>query len=106
MSNVNAVTDDNFEAEVMKSTLPVLVDFWAPWCGPCRMIAPILDELSNEFAGKVKIVKVDIDSNQKVASTYNIRSIPTLLIVKDGQIIEQIVGAQPKTALATKLSAL
>lgn len=88
--------DGNFDQEVIGSDLPVLVDFWAVWCGPCRMIAPIVEELSKEYEGKVKVGKLDVDNNPRVASTYGIRSIPTLLVFKDGQVVEQIVGAVPK----------
>ncbi len=98
------ITDNNFETEVLKSNLPVLVDFWAIWCMPCKMIAPIVDEIANEFEGKLKVGKVDIDSNQNFAMKFGIRSIPTLLIFKDGKVVEQIVGAAPKKALIEKIS--
>ena len=94
------VTDATFEQEVLKSDVPVLLDFWAPWCGPCKMIAPILDEIAPEFAGKVKIVKINVDDNQLVAGQFGIRSIPTLLLFKNGQLVATQVGALPKSQLA------
>ena len=98
-------TDANFEEEVLKSELPVLIDFWAVWCGPCKMIAPSIDQLANEYEGKAKIGKVDVDNNQQIATKYGIRSIPTLLIFKDGKMVDQIVGALPKPKIAEKLNA-
>jgi thioredoxin 1 len=98
------LSEINFEQEVLKSNTPVLVDFWAVWCGPCKMIAPIVDELSVEYEGKLKIGKVDVDNHQQIAMQYGIRSIPTLLIFKDGKVVEQIVGAAPKKSLVEKLS--
>ena len=97
--NVLNVTDATFAAEVEQSTLPVLVDFWAPWCGPCRMVAPVIDELSGEYAGRVKFVKVNTDENQNVASAYGIRSIPTLAVFRDGQPVDGVLGAVPKKIL-------
>ena len=95
------VTDATFEQEVLKSDVPVLLDFWAPWCGPCRMVAPILDELAEEFAGRAKIAKVNVDENQQVPAQFGIRSIPTLILFKDGQVVATQVGALPKSQLAT-----
>ena len=97
------LSETNFEQEVLKATIPVLVDFWAVWCGPCKMIAPIVDELSVEYEGKLKIGKVDVDNHQSIAMQYGIRSIPTLLIFKAGKVVEQIVGAAPKKPLVEKL---
>ncbi|MCS7053566.1 MAG: thioredoxin [Ignavibacterium sp.] len=96
-------TDQNFEEEVIKSELPVLVDFWAVWCGPCKMIAPIVEQLAEELAGKVKVGKLDVDSNQETSIKYGIRGIPTLLIFKNGQVVDTIVGAVPKATILNKL---
>jgi thioredoxin 1 len=98
------LNEANFEQEVLKANTPVLVDFWAVWCGPCKMIAPIVDELAVEYDGKLKIGKVDVDSQQQIAMQYGIRSIPTLLVFKSGKVVEQIVGAAPKKSLIDKLS--
>ena len=97
------VTDDSFSNEVLNSELPVLVDFWAEWCGPCKMVSPIVEELSNEYNGKVKVAKLDVDSNPQTATNYGIRGIPTLLMFKDGAAVDQIVGAVPKTQIAERL---
>lgn len=106
MGNPITITDDSFQAEVVDSSLPVLVDFWAVWCGPCRMVAPIVDELAVEYEGRVKVGKVDVDSEQKIAADYGIRSIPTLLIFKNGELADQVVGAVPKKQLVEKLDAV
>jgi thioredoxin 1 len=103
MSSANPVTDATFKDEVLDSELPVLVDFWAPWCGPCRMVAPVVDEISQQYAGRIKVVKMNTDENPEVASTYGIRSIPTLMIFKGGSRVDMVVGAVPKTTLATTL---
>ena len=97
------VSDDTFDDEVIKSEIPVLVDFWADWCAPCKMIAPVVEQLADEFDGKVKIAKMDIDSNTKVAAEYGIRGIPTLLIFNDGNPVDQVVGVVPKAVLTRKL---
>jgi thioredoxin 1 len=103
MSNATAVSDATFEAEVVNSSVPVIVDFWAEWCGPCRMIAPILDEIAASYAGRVKVVKVDVDSNSRTASQFSVMSIPTLLFFKNGKVQDQIVGALPKKMLQEKV---
>jgi thioredoxin 1 len=102
-ANVTHVTDANFEQEVMRSTEPVLVDFWAPWCGPCKAIAPVIDELANEYAGRLKVVKVNVDDNPQAPSRFGVRGIPTLLVIRGGQVKEQIVGAVPKRHLEKAL---
>jgi len=99
------VTDQSFENDVLKSSEPVVVDFWAEWCGPCRMIAPTLEEISNEMAGKVKIVKLNVDENPRIAAQFGIRSIPTLMIFKSGQLAAQKVGAASKGDLSKWISA-
>lgn len=98
-------TDANFEEEVLKSEQPVLVDFWAVWCGPCRMIAPIVDELSSEYEGKVNIGKMNVDENREIPAKFGIRSIPTLLVFKNGEVVDKVVGAVPKGSIAEKLDA-
>jgi thioredoxin 1 len=97
------ITDANFADEVEKSEVPVLLDFWAVWCGPCKMIAPIVEELAGDYQGKAKIGKVDVDNNPMIAGKFGIRSIPTLLIFKGGQVVDQIVGAVPKGSIVSKL---
>ncbi len=98
------LTDASFDTEVIKSDLPVLIDFWAAWCGPCKMIAPYIEELSNEYEGKAKIAKLDVDNNQNTAMNFGIRSIPTLLIFKGGNVVDTIVGAVPKQTIMDKLN--
>jgi thioredoxin 1 len=100
-----AVSHENWDEQVIHSDQPVLVDFWAPWCGPCRMIAPTLDELAGEYAGRVKIVKLNVDDNQEISERYHVHAIPTLLLFRGGQVVEQQTGARPKAALAALLDA-
>lgn len=102
-ANIVTLTDTNFDTEVTKASQPVLVDFWAEWCGPCKMVAPILDELATEYGGKIKIGKVNIDDHQALATQYGIRAIPTLLIFKNGQVIDQVVGLRSKKDFKGKL---
>ena len=99
MSEVVHATDASFESEVLQSGLPVVLDFWAPWCGPCKMIAPILDDIATELDGKVKVVKINVDENQQVAAKFGVRSIPTLVIFNEGKVVATQVGALPKNQL-------
>lgn len=101
--NIVTVTDQNFKKEVLESEVPVLVDFWAPWCAPCRLIAPVVEQLADEYLGKFKIAKLNTDENSETASTYGIRSIPTLGIFKGGQLVDGVVGSVPKQTLSKKL---
>ncbi|NQY90374.1 MAG: thioredoxin [Deltaproteobacteria bacterium] len=103
MADITEVTDANFQQEVLDSSIPVLVDFWAPWCAPCRAIAPVLEELAGEYDGRARVVKVNVDDNQQVAASYGVRSIPNLIVFKQGQVAEQIVGAAAKPKLAKAL---
>ena len=106
MAKPKEVTDTDFDQAVLKAAKPVLVDFWAPWCGPCRMVAPIVEELSDEYDGKVEFVKLNTDDNPNTAVKYGIRSIPTLLVFKDGQPVGQIIGFRPKSDLKKRLDAV
>ena len=100
---VSQVTDSSFNEDVLQSDIPVLVDFWAPWCGPCKMVAPVVSEIAQQFKDKVKVVKLNTDENPNTASKYGIRSIPTLMIFKEGKRVDMVVGAVPKTTLASTL---
>jgi len=100
---VSEVTDTNFQAEVIESDVPVLVDFWAPWCGPCRMVAPVVEEIAQERAEQLKVVKLNIDENQNVATQFNVMSIPTLMVFRNGEVAKTVVGAYPKRKLEAEL---
>lgn len=97
--NVIVLTKDNFKEEVIQSELPVLIDFWASWCGPCRMVGPIIDQLATEYNGRIKVGKINVDEQVDLASTYKVMSIPTVILIKNGQIIDKIIGARPKSDL-------
>ncbi len=100
---VTEVNDNNFQAEVLESEVPVLVDFWAPWCGPCRMVAPVVEEIASERAGELKVVKLNIDDNQQTAVAYDVMSIPTLILFNHGEVAKKVIGAYPKRRLEAEL---
>jgi len=103
--NVLEFSDDQFQSEVLESSQPVLVDFWAPWCGPCKMLAPTIDEVANEFEGKVRVGKMNTDENPQTATQHNVSAIPTVMLFKGGQVVEKFVGVTPKEQFATKINA-
>jgi thioredoxin 1 len=100
---VSEVTDDNFQAEVLEAETPVLVDFWAPWCGPCRMVSPVVEEIAKERADALKVVKLNVDENQQTAITYDVMSIPTLILFSNGEVAKKVIGAYPKRKLEAEL---
>lgn len=100
---ISTLTDETFSASVAASKEPILVDFWAPWCGPCRMVAPVLEELAGEYAGRVKIAKVNVDDNPRTATSFRVQSIPALLLFKGGQVVASMIGAQPRNSIKTLL---
>jgi thioredoxin 1 len=104
MGNVSEVSEKEFEAEVLQSAQPVLIDFWAPWCGPCRMIAPIVDQLAGENTGSIKVRKINVDDSPNIAASYGVDSIPTIMIFKNGEVVDRFVGVQPKTRLQDALN--
>ncbi|HIC85844.1 MAG TPA: thioredoxin [Desulfobacterales bacterium] len=106
MGDVVEVTDQDFEQEILKSEIPALVDFWAAWCGPCKMVAPVVEELAKEYKGKIKIAKMNVDENRQTPAKFGIRNIPTLILFKNGEVVQTIIGAQPKSYLETELKKL
>jgi len=106
MSDIMQVTDESFDTEIVKSDIPAMVDFWAEWCGPCRMVAPVVEELANAYKGKIKIAKMDVDKNRQTPAKFGIRNIPTLILFKGGQVAQTIVGAQPKSYIEGELKKL
>ncbi len=106
MSDLLQVTDENFDAEIMSSELPAMVDFWAEWCGPCRMVGPVVEELALEYKGKIKVAKMDVDKNRKTPTSFAIRNIPTLILFKGGEVTQTIIGAQPKSNIEKELKKL
>jgi thioredoxin 1 len=106
MSDLLEVTDETFDAEIMNSEIPALVDFWATWCGPCRMVSPVVEELANDYKGKIKVAKMDVDQNRQTPAKFGIRAIPTLIFFKGGEVAQTIVGAQPKSHIEEELKKL
>jgi thioredoxin 1 len=106
MADIMQVTDENFDTEIVKADIPAMVDFWAEWCGPCRMVGPVVEELANTYKGKIKIAKMDVDKNRQTPAKFGIRNIPTLILFKGGQVAQTIIGAQPKSYIEGELKKL
>ena len=106
MGDIFEVSDESFESEIINSDIPSLVDFWAEWCGPCKKIGPVVEELAGEYAGKIKVAKMDVDSNRQTPAKFGIRNIPTLILFKGGEVVNTIVGAQPKSAIEEEIKKL
>ena len=106
MADIMEVTDDSFDSEIINSELPAMVDFWAEWCGPCKMVGPVVEELAGEYQGKIKIAKMDVDQNRQTPAKFGIRNIPTLILFKGGKVVNTIIGAQPKTSIEGELKKL
>ena len=106
MGDILEVTDDSFDSEIIGSDMPAMVDFWAEWCGPCKMVGPVVEELANEYKGKIKIAKMDVDQNRDTPVKFGIRNIPTLILFKDGEVAKTIIGAQPKSSIEEELKKL
>lgn len=106
MVDILQVTDDSFDEEIVNSSIPAVVDFWAAWCGPCRMVGPVVEELAGEYEGKIKVAKMDVDQNRQTPAKFGIRNIPTLIFFKDGQVAHTIIGAQPKAAIEEEIKKL
>jgi len=106
MSEMLEVTDENFNAEIMNSDIPALVDFWAEWCGPCRMVSPVVEELANDYKGKIKVAKMDVDKNRETPTRFGIRNIPTLIFFKGGEVTQTIIGVQPKSQIEAEIKKL
>jgi thioredoxin 1 len=106
MGNILEVTDDSFDSEIINSDIPAMVDFWAEWCGPCKMVGPVVEELAGEYTGKIKMAKMDVDKNRQTPAKFGIRNIPTLILFKGGEVVNTIIGAQPKSSIEEHLKKL
>ncbi|MFC1531919.1 thioredoxin [Thermodesulfobacteriota bacterium] len=106
MGEIKEISDDSFDSEIMDSDIPAMVDFWAEWCGPCKMVGPVVEELAGEYKGRIKIAKMDVDQNRQTPARFGIRNIPTLILFKDGEVVNTIVGAQPKSSIEGELKKL
>ena len=106
MADIMEVSDDSFDSEIINSELPAMVDFWAEWCGPCKMVSPVVEELAGEYKGKIKVAKMDVDNNRQTPARFGIRNIPTLILFKGGEVVNTIIGAQPKSSIENELKKL